>query len=1171
MSRLGLPRRLLVRPTVVLLAAAVVAAVVSGLSVVPAAAQPEEPDAAPLAQALLPDPGLDPAGPARISPRIADARGPVTAFVELDRPAVVDTFTAARRAGEGDPAAEARQARTVVGTAADSVIATLRGSDSDARELYRTANAVPGIAVVADAAQVRELGALPQVRSIRKVVPKTRNNAGAVQLTRALQVWQQTGRFGDGVRIGIIDDGIDYTHANYGGPGTPEAYAAIDRTVADPAVFPTPKVVGGFDFVGDEYDAAGTAGPDAIIPQPDPNPLSCGEHGNHVAGSAAGFGVTADGSTFTGNYGELDEATLESMRIGPGAAPRAQLVAFKIFGCAGSTNVTALALDRALDPNGDGDLSDKLDVVNLSLGYDFGPADDPDSLFIRRLAENGVLSVISVGNGGDIYDIGGAPGSTPEALTVASTRDAFVLRDGIEVTAPSDVAGVRAGQYSVEFLGYDTLDLTAPVVALTDPANLDGCDPISPADATAVAGKIVWLEWDDDDTTRRCGSAVRADNAQAAGAAGVLLTSALEQFTAAIAGNAGIPQFQLTGPATAALRPALEAGTLVVRLAGELRTAVPTEAPSIVDTPSEFTSRGIRAPAVKPDVAAPGDTIASALVGSGDGVLVISGTSMAAPHVAGISALVREEHPRWTVEEIKAAVMNTAGADVFDGEGRQPPVHAPNRVGAGRVDARSALGTDVVAMVQDAPGHVSVGFGVVEAAGPTTLTKTVEVVNKGGTAASYSVGYEPITTIPGVVYELSESDIEVGPGNTERFDVTLRIDDPAALRKTADPTIEKVQVGVPRQFLADASGRIVLRPQGGAEQELRVPVYAAPKPVAAIETADELPFRGRAKQAVLDLSGRGLDQGTGDEAYRSIISVLQLQEESPRLPECGDEVMTDCIPIESAAGADLRHVGVTSTAPLAVAQGRPEDALLAFGITTWGNWSSIGGIPIPFVDIDTTGDGVPDFEIVVTRPEGTDVLVAQTVDLAVEGFPAVDTQPVNTQFGDVDTGVFNTNALVLPVRLAALGIDPAAPTAPLTYSVGMVGLTGPADTDEVVDTAGPVFYDAVRPALTAQGGGEPAVAFLARPGTALVVRRDEIASLTQPSGELLVIHHHNATGDRVQVVDVRAPLQLPPPGLRPVQPQPVPVPVPVPSDEEPAARPAEPTSGPAPPVQPMRR
>ncbi|MDQ3989331.1 MAG: S8 family serine peptidase, partial [Actinomycetota bacterium] len=745
----GVGGRVLARSAVALLAVAVVA----GFGAAPAAGQPEQPDQPELARPLPAAAGLPPGAlVGKISPRLGTEQGPVTVFVELERAPAVDAYDSARRGGRGEPEARsaANQAKDVIGATVDSVMGTLRSRNAGARELYRTANAVPGVAVTAGAAQVRELAAMPQVRSVRKVLPKTTTNSTAVQLTRALQVWRQSGPLGDGVRIGIIDTGIDYTHANYGGPGTPQAYAAIDPTTTNPTVFPTAKVIGGYDFAGDGYDASGAAGPDGLIPRPDPNPLSCGDHGTHVAGSAGGLGVNADGTTFTGDYRQLDADRLNSMRIGPGSAPKALLYALKVFGCAGSTELTAQALDRALDPDGDGGFSDRLDVVNLSLGSDYGAPDDPDSLFIRKLARSGVLPVISAGNGGDLYDIGGAPGSTPEALTVASTRDSYVLRDGAEVTAPPDVAGLKGGQYSEDFAGYDTLDLTAPVVPLSDPANRDGCLPFSGADAAAVAGKHVWLEWDDDDATRRCGSTVRADNAAAAGAVGVLLTSGLQQFAAGIAGNAAVPMFQFTGTDTAALRPALQAGTLTVRLAGVLRISVRTYDPAIVDTPSTFTSRGVRGPVVKPDVAAPGDTIASALTGSGNGTLVISGTSMASPHVAGIGALVHQTHPDWTVEEVKAAVMTTVGADVFSQDGQQGPIHAPNRVGAGRVDAKAALDNQVLAMVQDDPGQVSVNFGVVEVAGPTTLTKTIKVLNKGPTPARYSAAYEPITTIPGV-------------------------------------------------------------------------------------------------------------------------------------------------------------------------------------------------------------------------------------------------------------------------------------------------------------------------------------------------------------------------------------------------------------------------------------
>jgi len=91
------------------------------------------------------------------------------------------------------------------------------------------------------------------------------------------------------------------------------------------------------------------------------------------------------------------------------------------------------------------------------------------------------------------------------------------------------------------------------------------------------------------------------------------------------------------------------------------RTTVPTYDQSISDTPSSFTSRGTRGPALKPDVAAPGDTITSAFRGSGNGRTVLSGTSMAAPHTAGITALIRQSHPDWSVEEVKASVIDTAG------------------------------------------------------------------------------------------------------------------------------------------------------------------------------------------------------------------------------------------------------------------------------------------------------------------------------------------------------------------------------------------------------------------------------------------------------------------------------------------------------------------------------
>lgn len=1079
----------------------------------PAVGQPNPP-----ARGLEPHRGLSVDGlRGKLSPHLAASEGKVTAFVELAKRPAVDAFNEESGKGVAPEQAKlaANDAKVDVLRTVDSVVGRLRVADVATRELYRTANAVAGVVVHADAAKVRELATQPEVESIRTVVPKRHTNSSAAQLTRALNVWQQTGRFGDGVRVGIIDDGVDYTHASFGGPGTKKAYDAIDRTKVSPSFFPTAKVVDGIDLAGDDYDSSK---PSLATPAPDPNPLSCGHHGTHVAGTAGGFGVNADGSTFEGDYAKLTPESVNELRIGPGTAPKSLLYAIKVFGCAGSTDLTGQAMDWALDPNGDGDFRDHLDVVNMSLGSDFGAPDDPDALFVRKLAAAGVVPVISGGNGGDLYDVGGSPGTTPQALTVASTRDAFVLRDGAEVAAPGDVAGIKGGQYSGDFAGYDTLDLTKSVVAIGDQANADGCAPYGDADKAAVKDKFVWLEWDDNDATRECGSAARANNAGAAGAAGALFSSGVEHFAAGIAGNASVPVFQLTGSATQQVRPALEAGTLQVRLAGALRTAVPTSSPEITDTSSSFTSRGVRGPAVKPDVAAPGDTIASALSGSGNLPLVISGTSMAAPHTTGVAALVKQAHPNWTPEEVKAAVMNSAGGNVHSEQGG--PRLGPQRVGAGRIDAKAALDNVVLAMVRDDPGSVSVSFGAVEASGPVSLTKTVKVVNKGSERVDFDVAYEPITETPGVRYEVSGGSLQVGPQDTATVGVTLKIDDPAALRKTIDPSVAATQNDLARQFVSDASGLLVFTPTSGSAVTLRVPVYSAPKPAADISTPSRLWF-DEATEASLNLRGRGVDQGDGSTAYRSLVSLLELQAESPRLPECRRVVTSGCTINDTAKGGDLRYVGATSTAPRALEQGRPQDAKLAFGLVTWDNWYNVGSNTIPFVKIDTTGDGRPDFKSSVTKLTETDIWVVRTVDLH-DGEATVDEQPVNGLFGDVDSNVFDSNVLVLPVKLAALGIDPAKPSARISYTVGVAGYyVAPGDDSGLIDFVDtPLSFDPLKPGLWAAGEGGPALSYLAMPNTSLVVHRDAEALALDGADSLLALHHHNASGNRASVINV---------------------------------------------------
>jgi len=1050
----------------------------------------------------------------QVGAALGTATGKVTAFVELTEPPAVDAFDAERaRGADRDEASRAtRRSRERSRSQADKVVGALRDKDASTEEVATTANAVAGVVVTADAAKVRELTALPEVRAVRLAVPKVPQNASAVQLTRTLQVWQQSGRFGDGMRIGIIDTGVDYRHADFGS-GTFSASGG-GKT------FPTAKVIGGYDFAGDEYNANE---PSTATPKPDHDPLDCQGHGTHVAGTAAGFGENADGSTFTGDYAALTPEALATMKIGPGTAPKALLYALKVFGCEGSSNLTTRALDWALDPNGDGDFADHLDVVNLSLGSDYAGQDDPDSLFVRKVTEHGVLVVASAGNGGDFYDVGGSPANTPEALAVANTRDAFALLDGAEVPG----SGTQPGQYSKDFTGYGDLDLTQSVVPVGDPANRDGCQPFSAEDQAAVAGRFVWLEWDDVDSTRACGSGGRTDHAQAAGAVGAVLSSTKDNFAAGIAGNKSIPVFQFTRAGTEQVRPALKDGTLRVRLTGALRNSAPTTTPALADTVTPSSSRGARGPvAAKPDVAAPGDTILSAAGGTGSGAISMGGTSMAAPHVAGIAALVRQAHPTWTPLETKAAVMNTAGGTVTSGDDHATGrVEAPMRVGAGRVDAKAAVDARVLAMVEDDRGAVGVSFGVVEVGGPVSKTRNVRVVNKGDQPQQLAISYQGATSVAGVSFEPSATTVLVPAGGEASVSVRLRILDPTALRKSADPTVEKEQGGAARQFLAEASGHLVLTPSPSGPP-LRVPVYAAPKPTSDI-TASDVDFLAGAPESSMALHGRGLKQGAGELAYRSLVSVFELQGSSDRLPDCGPAVKTDCAVNESAKGGDLRYVGAASTAwhEEQGGQGEQDDPLLAFGVATWSDWTTLGANNTPKISIDTDRDGKEDFKTTVAKPSDAghvtaDVWLARTT---TPDDKVVDEQPVNGRYGDVDTNVMDSDVVVLPVSLKALGIDAATESSHrIAYTVGTSGTyAAPGNADGFIDRiAGTLTFDPLAPGLGARGG-KPALSFHAMPGSALVVRRDVAALAQDGADSLLVLHHHNATGQRAQVVNPR--------------------------------------------------
>ncbi|MFI5647025.1 S8 family serine peptidase [Kitasatospora sp. NPDC051705] len=1033
---------------------------------------------------------------------------------------------------EAADAGAAQQARAA--EALDRAAAAVHRAAPATRELYRTRTLLTGLAVDVPAGRLPALRALPGVLAVHPIVRKQRDNAHSVPLTGAPQVWAgaggdqagAAGTTGRGVRIGIVDSGIDYTHADFGGPGTEAAFRSVERgKPAPPELFPNAKVVGGKDLVGDDYDPDPSSPNHQPVPHPSDNPIDCDRngHGTHVAGTAAGYGVTADGRPYTGPYRPgLDPA---GFRIGPGAAPGAQLYAIRVFGCAGSTDRLAQALDLAADPNGDGDLTDRLDVVNLSLGSHFGNPDDTDALAVDRLAALGTVVVAAAGNDGDVYGVGGSPGTAARAVAVAASVDPHSDADGLTVLAPADLAGVVPAHWSERYQGWATADVSGLLGLPADQS--DGCAAFSEADRQRLEGRVAVLTWRTREPDRACNSGPRADHAADAGAIGVLYAADTDHL-AEIAGNERIPAALLARADGERLRQAAAAGPVRIRLAAPgnpLHGSVSQDQPGRTDTLTDFTSRGIGVPGlVKPDLAAPGETIWSALVGSGSGGQREDGTSMATPHVAGLAALVRAVHPDWPVEQLKAALMNTS-VDTWLGDDHGGPVYGPERTGAGRAQADRAVRTPVVAYAtgEGAPeGAVGVSFGPVEIGGPTALDREIEVSNHADRPLSYRTGYAAATELPGAAFEVTPARVDVPAGGTARIRVTLSV--PGELGRTPDPTLDTVQGGLARSYRGELSGRVLLTPvTDPALPELRVPVLAAPR--AATDHAATTAARTTRDGTLLAVAG---SDAPGNRP--GLVTALALGGEGARWADCpsgsgaaagpgagiGPEEATEaaypaqdvCVEHPGERVANLRAVGAGAT---------PD--LFYVGARLWAPAATPVGLFGVRASLDTDGDGTTDVILKADRQRGSDVLVSRALDARTGA--ELDVQPLDAHWGDTDTDLLDSDVLVLPVRLSALpGVREGHSTVHYGVWTGAAG-PGKPDPAEAYSAVGlrgtrpTVAIDVLHPALDVHVGttGPVALAAPVHSGTVLAVHR-----AVGDRSRLLLLHHLNPADRRGQVI-----------------------------------------------------
>jgi len=694
------------------------------------------------------------------------------------------------------------------------------------------------------------VSALTNLSWVARILPVTLyvpHTSTSVPFVGAPRVWEKnnSGFTGKKIRIGIIDSGIDYYHANFGGTGSVTDYDFDDHSVVEEGTFPTTKVVNGTDFVGDDYDADDPFNNEAV---PDDDPLDCREfsHGSHVAGIAAGMGVTVNESTFFGPY----DSTLSAadFLIGPGMAPEASLVALKVFGCSGSTAAVIDALDWAADPNQDGDLSDRLDVINLSLGSALGQTGqgDLEQLGIQELVGLGTVVVSSAGNSGNSFYNIDSPSVVPEIIAVANSRDDGLEAGAIRIPPPSPIAGVFE---SIEGNLGITLAETGPISAKVVYAEPNqGCTNF--INMAAMNGKIALID------RGVCFFSEKVRFAADAGAIAVIMVNNVEGKPFIMGGDGtdvSIPAVMISKADGARIKAAL-----ISELTAELDPAIKISYPELADQIEDSSSRGPSSPLnqLKPDMAAPGAGILSVRAGSGYLGRSQTGTSMASPHVAGAAALLREQYPDWSVSEIKAALMNTSRV-MTRPDGSQYPL---SQSGTGRLRVNDASDARLIAYSRTDPGAVTINFSLVELTNRTTRTTVVELRNISSQAQTVFLQVTNFVTEPGVLLSPKLNTVIVPPNRTTNLTFELVLD--PALMSARGRT----------NAMGEFGGRIWFSSE---TNQIQLPFYGLYKLRADLRLPDPIVGVGKARSAV-ELRPAGIN-----ENQAAAVTVLEFVSNSP--------------------------------------------------------------------------------------------------------------------------------------------------------------------------------------------------------------------------------------------------------------------------------------------------
>jgi minor extracellular serine protease Vpr len=588
---------------------------------------------------------------------------------------------------------------------------------------------------------VKKLPRLARLSFVRHVYPSIRYHLETDTSTAvigATELQTLTGARGDGMKIGVVDDGVDATNPFF----DPSGYSYPSGFPKGDSKYTTPKVIVARAFPGPHSGNAGRL----------PVDRHASFHATHVAGIAAGDSGTC-------SPGGRDHTPTCGLT---GVAPRAYIGSYRVFtiptpiGDTANTPEIAAAFEAAV--------RDGMDVINFSGG---GPETEPttDAMIdvVKNVAAAGVVSVISAGNDRDDFGMGsvGSPGTAPDAITVAAVSNTHVFRPILAVRtagAPANLQQIPivtgGGRFPNVFASAEHRLVDIGALTGTDGKPVDRrlCgtdgDPNdernSPLRGEALNGDVALV------SRGHCTFVSKAIRAARAGAVALILVDNRPGEANPIPIQLPVPAAMISDLDGAVLRGylATTGGTASVTI-GNLIQRVDTGRSGVI---TSFSSGGPTAfgHLLKPDVSAPGGSILSSTLpefSGGSPFEVFDGTSMSAPHVSGAAVLLRQLHPTWSPQQVKSALMSTAAAAWADTARQQ---EAPVTLGgSGLVDLPRAANPDVFT------NPASLSFQDLDVTkGPDSRALVVRVADAGGGAGQWQVELEPQAGTSGASLEL---------------------------------------------------------------------------------------------------------------------------------------------------------------------------------------------------------------------------------------------------------------------------------------------------------------------------------------------------------------------------------------------------------------------------------